>query len=132
MTTPPTTTSAPDNHVPAGADVRLTTLLEKLVARRGIHHANLAVMSGDGQHRWSAAAGPAAGDSEPLRPDTPFFIASITKRFIVTLVLQAHGRGDLNPRRGRALRRPAYRGPADRAPQPPPQHFSSSATDSAR
>lgn len=96
MTTPATTITAPDNRVPAGADARLTALLDKLVARRGIHHANLAVMSGDGQHRWSAAAGPAGGGSEPLRHDTPFFIASITKRFIITLVLQAHERGDLN------------------------------------
>jgi D-alanyl-D-alanine carboxypeptidase len=31
-----------------------------------------------------------------MRPDTPFFIASVTKRFIATLVLQAQERGELN------------------------------------
>lgn len=30
-----------------------------------------------------------------MRPDTPFLIASITKRFIATLVLQAQARGEL-------------------------------------
>ena len=30
-----------------------------------------------------------------MRPDTPFFVASVTKRFITTLVLQAHERGEL-------------------------------------
>jgi CubicO group peptidase (beta-lactamase class C family) len=69
----------------------MTGLLERLVARRGIHHANLAVMSGDGKRRWSAAA----GLDRPPRPETPFFIASITKRFIITLVLQAQERGEL-------------------------------------
>jgi D-alanyl-D-alanine carboxypeptidase len=31
-----------------------------------------------------------------MLPDTPFFVASITKRFIATLVLQAHERGELH------------------------------------
>ncbi|WP_049576551.1 serine hydrolase domain-containing protein [Nonomuraea sp. SBT364] len=94
MTSPPATAHAHDNHVPADVDTRLTGLLESLVARRGIHHANLAVISGDGKQRWSAAAG--GGDDHPLDPGTPFFVASVTKRFIVTLVLQAHERGELD------------------------------------
>ncbi|MGN9786462.1 serine hydrolase domain-containing protein [Nonomuraea sp. ZG12] len=93
MTSPLTTTSAHDNHVPDDVDARLTGLLARLVAQRGVHHANLAVTSGDGKQRWSAAAGPA---DHPLRPDTPFFIASVTKRFIITLVLQAYERGELD------------------------------------
>jgi CubicO group peptidase (beta-lactamase class C family) len=95
VTSPLTTTSAHDNHVPDDVDARLTGLLESLVARRGVHHANLAVTSGDGKRRWSAASGPAGADDHPLRPDTPFFIASVTKRFIITLVLQAYERGEL-------------------------------------
>jgi D-alanyl-D-alanine carboxypeptidase len=91
VTSPPATTHAHDNHVPADVDARLTGLLEKLVTQRGVHHASFAVMSGDGKQRWSAAA----ANDHPLRPDTPFFIASITKRFIITLVLQAHERGEL-------------------------------------
>ncbi|MFE3455382.1 serine hydrolase domain-containing protein [Nonomuraea sp. NPDC059194] len=95
MTSPLATTPAHDNHVPDDVDARLTGLLESLVAQRGIHHAKLAVTSGDGKQRWSAASGPAGADDHPLRPDTPFFIASVTKRFIITLVLQAHERGEL-------------------------------------
>jgi D-alanyl-D-alanine carboxypeptidase len=30
-----------------------------------------------------------------MRPDTPFFVASVTKRFVATLVLQAAERGEL-------------------------------------
>ncbi|ACZ83875.1 serine hydrolase domain-containing protein [Streptosporangium roseum] len=96
MTSPLATTPAHDNHVPDDVDARLTGLLESLVAQRGVHHANLAVTSGDGRQRWSAAAGPAGADDHPLRPDTPFFIASVTKRFIITLVLQARERGELD------------------------------------
>ncbi|MEV0643666.1 serine hydrolase domain-containing protein [Phytomonospora sp. NPDC050363] len=84
---------APDNHVPAEVGARLTGLLRRLVERRGVHHANVAVVSGDGKSRWSAAAGPA---DQGTRTDTPFFVASITKRFVITLVLQAHERGDLD------------------------------------
>lgn len=103
MRPPPATTRAPDNRVDADTDARLTRLLEGLVAGRGIHHANLALVGGDGERRWSAASGPAdpgdgsgdPGDRAP-RPDTPFFVASVTKRFIVTLVLQAHERGEIH------------------------------------
>lgn len=85
-----------DVAVPDEVDARLSTTLERLVARPDIHHALFAVASGDGSQRWSAAAGPAGPDSFPLRPDTPFFIASITKRFIATLILQASERGELD------------------------------------
>jgi D-alanyl-D-alanine carboxypeptidase len=91
-----TATVSPDNTVPADVDDRLSALLDRLVARRGIHHTNLAIISGDGQQRWSAAAGAAGPDGTPLTPATPFFIASVTKRFIITLVLQAHERGELH------------------------------------
>jgi D-alanyl-D-alanine carboxypeptidase len=74
---------------------RLTGLLERTAGRRGLHHANLALFSGDGRH-WSGAAGAADAAGTPLRPETPFFIASVTKRFIITLVLQAHERGELH------------------------------------
>ncbi|WP_219508187.1 serine hydrolase domain-containing protein [Nonomuraea ceibae] len=72
--------------VPADIDARMNRLLDKLAARRGLHHVNLAVARGD--RRWSGAAGLPG-------PDTPFFVASVTKRFIITLVLQAHERGEL-------------------------------------
>jgi D-alanyl-D-alanine carboxypeptidase len=91
---PPSTTSAHENRVPAALDRRLTRLLEGLVAKNGVRHANVALSQGDGDLRWSAASGPA--DAPPIRPDTPFFVASITKRYIITLLLQAHEREELD------------------------------------
>jgi CubicO group peptidase (beta-lactamase class C family) len=61
----------------------------KLVARGRAHHVTFALVSGDGTRRWSSAVG-------PVDADAPFFIASVTKRFIITLVLQAHERGELD------------------------------------
>ena len=90
------THTADDNRVSDEVHTRQSAVLDKLVSRRGIHHANLAIVSGDGQRRWAAAAGDAGPDGTPLTPDTPFFVASITKRFIITLVLQAHERGELH------------------------------------
>jgi D-alanyl-D-alanine carboxypeptidase len=92
---PIVTRTSPDNRVGAGVDGELTALLEGIVSRRGLHHAMLGVASGDGTRRWSGAAGAANADGPPVGPGTPFFIASITKRFIATLVLQASERGEL-------------------------------------
>lgn len=74
---------------------RLTGLLERTADRHRVHHVNLTVVSGDGRH-WSGAAGAADAEGTPLRPDTPFFIASVTKRLIIALLLQAHERGELH------------------------------------
>ncbi|QOC91763.1 serine hydrolase domain-containing protein [Micromonospora craniellae] len=73
-------------------DAGLTKLVQSLSARPALHHASLAVSSADGQRRWAGGSGP-QGSAEPeVRPEAPFFIASITKRFIITLVLQGHAR----------------------------------------
>jgi len=94
MTASPTVIDCGESVSPA-IDERLTRLLERTADSRRIHHVNLAVAAGDGGH-WSGAAGTADADGRPLRPDTPLFIASVTKRFIITLVLQAHERGELD------------------------------------
>lgn len=92
------TTTIPhrDNRVSPEVDARLSTVLDRTVARRGVHHANVAIVSGDGTKRWAGSAGAADAEGRPLLPDTPFFVASITKRFIITLVLQCHERGELH------------------------------------
>ena len=92
----PTLIPAADNRVDQDTDRRLTDLLTRVVSRRGAHHASMAVFQGDGAQRWRGAAGAAGPDGTPLRPETPFFIASITKRFVGTLVLQAHEHGELD------------------------------------
>jgi D-alanyl-D-alanine carboxypeptidase len=74
---------------------RLQALVDRTVEKRRIAHAILGVAEADGAARWIVAAGDAR-PGEPMRPDTPFFIASVTKRFIATLVLQAHERGELS------------------------------------
>ncbi len=73
---------------------RLQALVERTVDKRRIAHAVAGVAEGDGAARWIVAAGDAR-PGEPMRPDTPFFVASITKRLIASLVLQAHERGEL-------------------------------------
>lgn len=95
-TEPATTITVPDHRFDADVDRELTSLLERTVARRGIHHAMFAVASGDGSRRWSGAAGAADAHGTALTPDTPFFVASVTKRFIATLVLQASERDELD------------------------------------
>ncbi len=88
------TVHAEDNTVPPDLDAALTTALEEVVGRRGIHHAVVAIESEDGTQRWSAGSGPA--EEEAVPPDAPFFIASITKRFIIALLLQAHERAEVS------------------------------------
>lgn len=105
MTPSPAVLRDPENAAPARADERLTRLAERLAADSRLHHVTFAVASPDGGRRWSATAGPEAhgappapGDVAPTTPppsSRPFFIASVTKRFVVTLLLQAHERGEV-------------------------------------
>lgn len=94
------TQRASGNTVPAEVDALLTAIIERQVERGRAQHVVLGLTDGSGELRWSAASARVAVD-----PATPFFIASVTKRFIVTLVLQAHERGelDLDERIGRYL-----------------------------
>ncbi|PXY18883.1 serine hydrolase domain-containing protein [Prauserella muralis] len=95
MTPPIATTPAPDNTVAPDVGARLSRLLESFVTHRGLHHAVATIATGDGTLRWSAACSP-AGSDDPPHAESPFFTASITKRFIITLVVQAHERGELD------------------------------------
>ena len=73
---------------------RLQALVDRTVDKRGLAHAIIGLADREGSEPWIVAAGEAR-PGEPMRADTPFFIASITKRFIATLVLQADERGEL-------------------------------------
>lgn len=72
---------------------RFQELLHDLVTRQTIHHAVLAVSSGDGRLQWSGASGEARPDGTPMQPDTPYFIASVDKLFTATIVFKLCERG---------------------------------------
>jgi D-alanyl-D-alanine carboxypeptidase len=95
VTASPTTVHRRAVGVSPTTDARLAALLDRIVRSRSIPHVSLMVASDDGE-RWEGAAGAAGPAGVPLRPDTPFFVASVTKRFIITLVLQAHERSELH------------------------------------
>jgi D-alanyl-D-alanine carboxypeptidase len=84
----------------AGADpersARLDAVLTRLAARRGITHAVAGVAALDGPFRWQGAAGVARPDGTPMRPGTPYFVASVTKLYIATTILQLAERGQLD------------------------------------
>jgi D-alanyl-D-alanine carboxypeptidase len=75
------------------ASERLQAVVDRLLSKRRIAHAVVGLERGDGE-RWIVAGG-VARPGEPMGADTPFFAASVTKRFIATLVLQACERGEL-------------------------------------
>lgn len=74
----------------------LDRLVDQLIGRRGIRHAVVAVERGDRTSSAVAAAGPADPDGAPLRPDTPFHYASVTKLYTATAVLQRWEQGQLD------------------------------------
>lgn len=74
---------------------RLETLLDGLIERKEIHSAVLLVASGDGAFRWAGARGVISPDGGPMTPTTPWFIASITKLFIASMVMRMVEDGEL-------------------------------------
>lgn len=75
---------------------RLQALLDALVARAAIHHAVLAVATLDGSAHWAGAAGVADTQGTAMRPETPYFIASVDKLYTATAILRLHERGELD------------------------------------
>ncbi len=72
---------------------RLQSVLDKLLDKKGIQHAVIAVESGDRSISWFAADGAADNTDRPMTPETPYFIASITKLYVATVVLRLAERG---------------------------------------
>lgn len=70
--------------------------LDALAARRDVHHAVMAVESGDGSLAWRGARGDARPGGPPMSPDTPFYIASIDKLFTATCIMMLHEAGRLS------------------------------------
>jgi D-alanyl-D-alanine carboxypeptidase len=54
-------------------------------------------MKGDGSFSWSGAAGIAGQDGQvSMTKDTPIFIASITKLYTATVIMQLYEKGALS------------------------------------
>jgi CubicO group peptidase (beta-lactamase class C family) len=68
-------------------------VLDQLLKKRGVQHAVLAVEAGDGSFSWVGAEGTADGTDRPMTPETPYFIASVTKLYIAAVVLRLVERG---------------------------------------
>ncbi|MFP3913843.1 MAG: serine hydrolase domain-containing protein [Actinomycetota bacterium] len=75
---------------------RLQGLVDGLASRAKYGHAVVGVERGDGSFRWVGAAGTANADGAAMTPATPFFLASVTKLHIATLVLQLHEEGKVD------------------------------------
>ena len=86
---------------------RLDELVRRLAARKRVPHAVVGVERGDG-FRWAGAVGDAGPGGPPIRADTPFFIASVTKLCIATVVMKLHEGGQVrlgDPTHVAAIRR---------------------------
>lgn len=66
---------------------------DQVIARRGIRHAVIAAESGDRSLSAVATAGIADPGGSPMRPDTPFHYASVTKLYTATVVMQLWEQG---------------------------------------
>ena len=75
---------------------RLQAEFVALLGQRGVRHALCGIAEGDGSWRWLNAAGPATPNERLMTPQTPFFIASISKLFIAATILRLHERGALH------------------------------------
>jgi D-alanyl-D-alanine carboxypeptidase len=85
--TPPTSEAVID---------RLTRLMRRLVGRRAIHHVALGAAATDGSWSWFDAVGSADLAGEPMRPGTPWLIASVTKLHIAAVVLRLVEQGHID------------------------------------
>ena len=81
---------------PEALNARLEALFDRFVMRRPqIHHAVLVMKRGDGSFRWERAHGVMPPGARPMSADAPYFIASISKLYLATVVLLLVERGHL-------------------------------------
>jgi CubicO group peptidase (beta-lactamase class C family) len=79
-------------------EAKLRNFVNKTVDKdKTIHNALLAISTGDGRFNWSGAAGIANQEKEiSMTPETPFFIASITKMFTATSIMKLYEEKKVN------------------------------------
>ncbi|MCJ7726052.1 MAG: beta-lactamase family protein [Acidimicrobiia bacterium] len=90
----------PDGAGDAGAVIdrdRVVPRLERLLANtsshRKVQHAVVGAAAIDGSWEWIDAIGEANPDGTPMEPETPWFLASVTKLYIASVVLRLHEQG---------------------------------------
>ena len=96
-------TASPDGRGDGGIErdrvvPRLEELLGKVVEHRKVRHAVIGAAAIDGSWEWCDAAGEANPDGTTMGPETPWFLASVTKLYIASIVLRLYEQGlvDLN------------------------------------
>ncbi|MCA9914415.1 MAG: beta-lactamase family protein [Anaerolineae bacterium] len=78
-------------------DQKLQAIVDQEIRKKHTHSVLLAVQTDDGQVNFKGAAGTADADQQkPLRTDSPFFVASITKLLTTTSILNLQDRGSLH------------------------------------
>lgn len=68
----------------------LQGVVKQLVTMKGVKHAIATIESRDGSFSWTGTEGIARPDGTPMKADTPFWIASITKLYIAATLLKLH------------------------------------------
>ena len=71
----------------------LQRILERVSPRKHVKHAVAAAASVDGSFSTSAAVGDATPTGTPMRVETPFMVASVTKLYVASVILKYHERG---------------------------------------
>ena len=74
----------------------LEACLDRLITRRDVHHALMAVRGGDGALDWRGARGDVRPGGPTLTTDTPYFVASIDKLVTATALFALAERGALD------------------------------------
>ena len=77
-------------------DQQLAGLLSHLGSQSGVDHAAMAIERLDQSTRWLGAVGTAGPDGAPMRVDTPYWIASVTKLYIAASVFRLVERGEVS------------------------------------
>ncbi|MFW5713617.1 MAG: serine hydrolase domain-containing protein [Brevefilum sp.] len=69
---------------------------ENLIKNQAVKSAVLGVDSLDGDFTWAGAHGPVNLDGEPMQPDTPIWMASVTKLYIASTILKLFEDGQID------------------------------------
>jgi D-alanyl-D-alanine carboxypeptidase len=76
---------------------KLQTIIDKKVNDKSVYSCVVSVLSDDGNLFWTGAGGIAnPGQATPMTADTPYYIASITKLFTATVIMQLYEEGQLS------------------------------------